>query len=95
MTDTPTIRDILDEFAFNGHTKMGLTDKQYERQLIPAEQAINALISTAVREARIDEIENLTRYVELRQTADGATISAHYLYRQTRKRIAQLKEEQK
>lgn len=35
-----TLDDRLDEFAFNGYTKMGLTDKQYSRQLDPAKEAI-------------------------------------------------------
>lgn len=73
-----------------GYTKLAPQNQKYLKE---AKQAILALIAKADKEARIDEVNRLSRYVELRHTADGATISAHYLYRQARKRINELKEE--
>jgi len=52
-----------------------------------------ALIKEECRLARVEEVERISRYVELRHTADGAIISAHYLHRQACKRLKELSEE--
>lgn len=60
-----------------------------------AVEKLEALLAEEVRKARIEEVNRISRYVEIRNTADGATISAEYLYRQARKRIKQLEKEGK
>lgn len=52
-----TLDDRLDEFAFNGYTKMGLTDKQYARQLDPAKLAILSDLLKIIGEDESTEAE--------------------------------------
>lgn len=56
---------------------------------------LEALLAKEVRKAKLEEVNRISRYVEIRNTADGATISAEYLYRQAKKRIKQLEKEGK